>query len=1177
MKIRSKRFLLFFVACVMLLQTVALPTMAADPVYETIRVEAEDFLSRPTGDGIDLASDDSSQVVTDLGDTDSLSYAALDFGPEGVNQVSFRAWFGSAESQIEVRLDRIDGPLVGTLTSDKISSTEKWVTVDAELDGVTGEHDVFLVFSGDLKLNWFEFIKVVPFEPNLYLWFSSDPNKEKSRLDVSYRPNGGVGHDVVGHNDPGELFVFTDVDFSPVTVKIALSFSCGNDMTTNFELRLDSENGPVVASFPGKNTGGFDNFQEVVVEVRNLVGVHDLYFTSGETSDLAYLRLERLEEYDPTADIVAVADTKDLDEAKQRLGNLEIMIGDEGGFREEDSLTRAEATKVVVCMLGLGTTAASTTGAPQYTDMAADHWAVPYVNLATDMGIVAGMGNGEFWADTPLTNEQALKMVLHAGGYESMANENGGWPIGYIVTADDIGITYGMDLISNEKATRGDFAVFVNRMIETPMMVVKSTSKGTYVVSGDSGTSVQTLLKNYLKTDSYKATIETITNEKITIRVNEAVNGSDTTKVGKSFTFNKADIDLIFTPAVGEAVELCIKNQDFISLYQQEDESAIFDYIYAVNGDTDSGSLYSKNNIGSITLYLEDEVYDAAENLKLYYKGEAVDEAVSLAGAYAKATMDGTTITRLDVFPLTEGGIITSVSDRNLRYSYMNETYTLSHLDECDELIVVMNGQIATLGDLAAEMLVDYCQYGDNYLIAASATTINGTVTQILNEGSSEERIAIGTQRYWTDDAFPNGLYSAVGKTKEFQPIALASAGLSSFLNKEITAYVAPNGKIRYIWSRSTSTEFYGAIEKIWEDGEQYLKVYNLSDGEGLLASETYIVNLKNSDVDYDDLLSSQTVLDSVGKREGNQVYKFSLNAAGEVSKITNVKWIVRNRETNNVERASDARFNLRDGDGTYADDIHPGGGYIDAPDASIVTFDDGLPSTKMVPRTLTWQDIREHLTLEPLDGVNGNFAISIFADPDSVSNEPAMVIVTDGMEAIGFMGSNGAVIKDVYTYDENYTTVEIYRGTNVETYNLVNSVAYGLKPYMPVYYVDRAFTQPNFTQGIIFRAFYDIETGLYENGSTTGSREGEFRFVKDAKITRIAGSYFNVEFTDASGTTSTAEILREGAMVVFEIDPDEPDEYIQESFDNLSVGDKIDLAYFIHDGNRAIAVYYER
>lgn len=1187
MKIRSKRLLLFLVACLMLLQTVSLPTMAAEKKYETIRVEAENFLGRPAGDGIDLSEDDGSQVVTELGDTDVLSYSALDFGPEGVNKVNFRAKFGSSESKIEVRLDRIDGPLVGTMTSDKVTATDKWLTVEADLDGVTEEHDIFLAFYGDIQLNWFEFTKVVPFDPNLILWFTSDCDRDKSRLDISTRPNGGVGHDVVGHNDAGELFVFSDVDFSPVTTKIALSFAKGDDVPLTFDLRLDSDSGPVAAHFVGKNTGGYDNFMEVVVDVGHITGTHDIYFNSSETSDLAYLRLQRLEEYDPAAEIEAAPDTTILDEAKQRLGNLEIMIGDEGGFREEDSLTRAEATKVIICMMGLGSTAASTEATSRYTDMAADHWANPYVNLATDMGIVAGMGNGEFWADTPLTNEQALKMVLHAGGYESMAAENGGYPLGYVIAADDIGLTYGMELIGNEKATRGDFAIIVNRMIETPMMVAKSTSKGTYVVSGESGTTVQTLLKNYLKTDAYDATVTKVESDKITLRTTAAIDGSDKSKVGKTFTFKKADMDLFFTPAVGEEVVLCLKNQDYISMYRQDESSAIYDYVYAVNGDTSEDSLYNKKNISNVTLYLADEIYDVADNLKLYYKGEAADEAVSLTGSYVKATMDGSTITRLDVYPLTEGGIVTSKSETSLRFTRQTETYTLSHLDEADELLVTINGRIATLDDIESEMLVDYCKFGDNYMIVASGKMANGTVTQILDGG---DKIAIDTQRYWTDDVY--GPYTAVGKSKEFKT-AESMADLNKFMGKSVSCYVAPNGKIRYIWSRTDNSTFYGAIDKIWLDGDQYMNVYNLEADDGQYTADTYAVNLKNSEVQFEELEEKSALM---GRRDTNQVYKFTLNSDGEISKIENVVWIVRNRPTADNANVSEIRFNVYDApaNDTYGyvnsdgidDDAYRSvdaatgtptyySGNLSAPDASIVVLDSGLPTTKMEPRKITWNNLQRHIVRDSHDPEQGRFAVSAFADPTS-PDDIKMFLITDGVETIGWMDSAGAVINDVYTYNEDYTTVEILRGNSIETYNLVNSAAYGVKQYMPIYYVHGAFSQPNFSDGILIRAYYDIEN----DEMISGAGEGDFNFAKDVTLTKIAGSYYLVETADGG----SMELIKDGTMVVYEreiVDYDSNDEpiyeYTQESFDNLSVGDVFDVAFYSHEGLHTTAIYYDR
>jgi beta-glucosidase len=56
---------------------------------------------------------------------------------------------------VQVRLDSPTGPLVGTATSPGTADRYTHTTVRAALSGASGRHDVYLVFTGDLRLDTF--------------------------------------------------------------------------------------------------------------------------------------------------------------------------------------------------------------------------------------------------------------------------------------------------------------------------------------------------------------------------------------------------------------------------------------------------------------------------------------------------------------------------------------------------------------------------------------------------------------------------------------------------------------------------------------------------------------------------------------------------------------------------------------------------------------------------------------------------------------------------------------------------------------------------------------------------------------------------------------------------------------------------------------------------------------
>ncbi len=108
------------------------------------------------------------------------------------------------------------------------------------------------------------------------------------------------------------------------------------------------------------------------------------------------------------------------DEAVQIMASLGILAGKEdGNFDPEGTLTRAEAAKIISYML-IGTESACklTPNGTQFTDVAADHWAAPYIAYCDAQGIINGNGDGTFDPEGKLTGYAFAKMLLVAIGFD---------------------------------------------------------------------------------------------------------------------------------------------------------------------------------------------------------------------------------------------------------------------------------------------------------------------------------------------------------------------------------------------------------------------------------------------------------------------------------------------------------------------------------------------------------------------------------------------------------------------------------------------------------------------------------------------------------------------------------------------------------------------------------------
>lgn len=93
---------------------------------------------------------------------DYVVYKNVDFG-EGAESFLARASSATNGGKIEIRLDSISGPLIGTCSVGSTGGWQYCEDFECKVSEVSGKHDLYLKFTGDsgylLNLNWFTFTK----------------------------------------------------------------------------------------------------------------------------------------------------------------------------------------------------------------------------------------------------------------------------------------------------------------------------------------------------------------------------------------------------------------------------------------------------------------------------------------------------------------------------------------------------------------------------------------------------------------------------------------------------------------------------------------------------------------------------------------------------------------------------------------------------------------------------------------------------------------------------------------------------------------------------------------------------------------------------------------------------------------------------------------------------------
>ena len=97
--------------------------------------------------------------VTDINDGEYIRVRGVDFGSKGARRFLLTA-ASTGRCDVIVRVDGVDGPVLGTLSVTGTGSAEKYRQFAAKVKTVTGVHDLYLCFAqaqGDVRLDWWKF------------------------------------------------------------------------------------------------------------------------------------------------------------------------------------------------------------------------------------------------------------------------------------------------------------------------------------------------------------------------------------------------------------------------------------------------------------------------------------------------------------------------------------------------------------------------------------------------------------------------------------------------------------------------------------------------------------------------------------------------------------------------------------------------------------------------------------------------------------------------------------------------------------------------------------------------------------------------------------------------------------------------------------------------------------
>lgn len=480
----------------------------------------------------------------------------------------------------------------------------------------------------------------------------------------------------------------------------------------------------------------------------------------------------------------------------EALVELGVINGNpDGTFKGEDVVTRAELAKMLVICLGQDQAAKIAKGSTQFPDVAAEHWASGYINVAAQGQVVIGNPDGTFRPDDEVSYAEAVTMVGRALGYKNVIDATGTWPTNYITKAAELQLLDDMKYDKDDVeagATRGNVAILLWNMLRTEMWAIKEenqTNGMTYGKTVEEMLDIKFPDYDYAKAEFTSYTI--VDAETVNVTLNEDV------------VIEYAGNDF-YTFVEGTEVEVLVNTEDEILLTMVPTEKNVLD-----------------------------------EGLPAYVEEEYDEE---LNSDYAYLLLDGN-----DIEAKTELNLDSVyVEEVVLKETYVRINETRVDEDEYEEVLVLVDGERKSLRDVEEGTVLTKVEVADaenTMFLMADSEAITGTLKKYV---VADAEITVDSTKYPLDE---KATYIIDPEDEDSESADFASEAddlYEDFKNEEVRIVVDAFGRVVRIEfgdlseDEDTTYGFFKTASAIWavssEDGIEYRVKLENEDG-----SNTYV------------------------------------------------------------------------------------------------------------------------------------------------------------------------------------------------------------------------------------------------------------------------------------------------------------------------------------------------
>ena len=264
------------------------PTALPASINAYATIQAESFGAKTTGPQTEATSDMGGGLdVGYIVNNDWLRYDNINFGSTSATQFIARIASGAGiTGQIDVHLDSVTNPSIGTLVVGNTGGWQSWQTATANVSAATGTHTVFLTFSTGssgylVNINWFDFRQIASVTPTptaVTIQAASFGAKTAGpQTETTSDTGGGLDVGYIVNND---WLRYDNVNFGSMSAtQFVARIASGAGITGQIDVHLDSVTNPSIGTLVVGNTGGWQSWQTATANVSAATGTHTVFLT----------------------------------------------------------------------------------------------------------------------------------------------------------------------------------------------------------------------------------------------------------------------------------------------------------------------------------------------------------------------------------------------------------------------------------------------------------------------------------------------------------------------------------------------------------------------------------------------------------------------------------------------------------------------------------------------------------------------------------------------------------------------------------------------------------------------------------------------------------------------------------------------------------------------------------